>query len=141
MQWLKRLFGWHAELPVAVPAVEPDQRETLFAGGVYQVNKSAASVRPRTAQFRREGIVAIFEAWNQAFQKERLRDGYAPPLSDLNDPEYGQRCAQVFLDLAAQLWPADEAITVLKDSVSTVPDVWRVEDGTNVQKLVRRLPR
>lgn len=141
MNWLKRMFGRRAEPSLAAPAVEPDQREVLFAGGVYQVSRSAASVRPRTAQFRREGIVAIFEGWNQAYQKERLRDGYAPPLADRDDPEYGQRCAQVFLDLAAQLWPADDAIKALRDASAGVPDVWRAEDATNVQKLVRRLPR
>lgn len=140
MNWFKRIFGARASAPAVAPEAPLDQREVLFAGGVYQVSKSAASVRPRTAQFRREGIVAVFEAWNQAFQKERLRDGFAPPLSNRDDPEYGQQCAQVFLDLAAQLWPADEAIVALKDSVP-MPSVWRIDDGSNVQKLVRRLPR
>lgn len=90
-----------------------------FAGAPqYEVSASstgALHAKPRTASFRREGVAAVFAAWSAAYEKNRLHADFNPPVSiDLAD--HAEVCAQIFLDLAAEIWPADDAIAALRNA-------------------------
>lgn len=139
--WIARLIaGKRASAVGAHTAIEADAGANALAGAPeFAKNPArASSARPRTAQFRREGIAAVFEAWREATLKERLPGDYAAPLPDAYaDPLYAQRCAQTFLDIAAQLWPADEAIGALGDSRPDVVVPWQA-GPRNVEQLRRR---
>lgn len=98
----------------------------VFTGApAYEVSASstgALHARPRTASFRREGIAAVFMAWHELAAKGQMPD--APRLPDTGS-DYGQACAQAFLDLAAELWPADESIKALRDAAPATHGVSR----------------
>jgi hypothetical protein len=104
---------------------KPQTREVEIPAGVV---KGAADlevkevsgrmkVRKRTVCLSREAITSVFEFWLSEHTKGRT--DLLPPvgLTPLPIAGHGDRCAQEFLRLAAQLWPADEALQALNKEV------------------------
>lgn len=136
-EWIQRFTRRKAKLADDASPAAHAAHATVFDGSPgYVLGASEASIRPRTAQFRREGLAAVFEAWRDASVKERLSAACAAPMPEAySDPAYGERCAQVFLDLAGQLWPADADIAGIRDAKRlSVP--WQTADVTHLRRRI-----